>query len=224
MGFALVLTTGAKTLKLLAKSWSSGFSSRREKPARRPAGLRRGLDATAPERVRDLKSEAEGTVHEQHPAKAYAKGIIALFRNTTLEWMEDRCPQLGASLAYFTIFSLAPLILVLLAVFGFVFGSSDQAREKITEQLQYFIDPNGIKVIKDIAVRVARPTSSILATSLGIIVAFFGASGVFGQLQEALNTIWGVKLKRGSGLWVLYGRGFFHSRWSPEFVFCSCCP
>jgi len=88
-----------------------------------------------------------------------------------------------------------------------VFGSSEHAREKITEQLQYFIDPSGIKVIKDIAASAAKPTSSILATSLGIFVALFGASGVFGQLQEALNTIWGVKLKRGAGLW-----GFVRAR------------
>jgi len=137
-----------------------------------------------------------------------------------MKWMEDRCPQLGASLAYFTIFSLAPLILVLLAVFGMFFGSSEHARDKITEQLQYFVDPSGIKVIKDIAASAAKPTSSILATSLGTIIALSGASGVFGQLQEALNTIWGVKPKRGAGWWGFYGRGFYHSRWLPEFVFC----
>ena len=141
------------------------------------------------------------------PARPYEKSVFALFRNTTIEWIEDKCPQLGASLAYFTIFSLAPLVLVLLAVFGMVFGSSEHAREKITEQLQYFIDPSGIKVIKDIAANAAKPTSSILATSLGIFVALFGASGVFGQLQEALNTIWGVKLKPGAGLW-----GFVRAR------------
>ena len=90
---------------------------------------------------------------------------------------------------------------MLLAVFGMFFGSNEHAREKIIEQLQYFIDPSGIKVIKDIATRATKPISSIWATSFGVIVALFGASGVFGQLQETLSTIWGVKLKRGAGLW-----------------------
>lgn len=208
IGLDLIVATAAKTLKLFAKSWSSELLSSREKWARRPASSRHGIDASGPERVRGLKSEADRTVREQQrPVKSNEKSVFALFRNTTIEWIEDKCPQLGASLAFFTIFSLAPLVLVLLAVFGMFFGSSEHAREKITEQLHYFIDPSGIKVIKDIAASAAKPTSSILATSLGIIVTLFGASGVFGQLQEALNTIWGVKLKRGAGLW-----GFLRAR------------
>jgi membrane protein len=208
MGIDLVVAIGVKMLKLFSKSWSSELLSTRETVARRAADSRPGPDVTKPERIRGLpKSETKATVREQHPAQWYEKNLLALFRNTTIEWIEDKCPQLGASLAYFTIFSLAPLILVLLAVFGMFFGSGEHAREKITEQLQYFIDPSGIKVIKDIATSVAKPTSSILATSLGVIVALFGASGVFGQLQEALNTIWGVKLKRGAGLW-----GFIRAR------------
>ena len=81
----------------------------------------------------------------------YQKGIVALFKNTASEWIQDKCPQLGAALAYFTVFSLAPLVLVLLAVCGLIFGSSEQAQQKISVQLQYFIDPSGVKVIQDIA-------------------------------------------------------------------------
>jgi membrane protein len=103
-------------------------------------------------------------------------------------------------LAYFTVFSLAPLVLVLLAVFGLIFGSSEQAQQKITEQLQYFIDPSGVKVIQDIAANASRPHSGIIATTIGIVLALFGASGVFGQLQDALNTIWGVRPKPGGGI------------------------
>jgi membrane protein len=137
----------------------------------------------------------------------YQKGIVELFKNTASEWIQDKCPQLGAALAYFTVFSLAPLVLVLLAVFGLIFGGSDQARQKITEQLQYLIDPSGIKVIQDIAANAAEPQAGIIATAIGVVVALFGASGVFGQLQEALNTIWGVKPKPGGGL-----SGFIRTR------------
>jgi membrane protein len=130
----------------------------------------------------------------------YRKGIGALLQNTASEWMQDKCPQLGAALAYFTVFSLAPLVLVLLAVFGLIFGGSDQARQKITEQLQYFVDPSGIRVIQDIATNASRPQAGMMATTIGILLALLGASGVFGQLQDALNTIWGVKPKPGGGV------------------------
>ncbi len=130
-----------------------------------------------------------------------------LLKKTTIQWIEDKCPQLGAALAYFTVFSLAPLVLVLLAFFGLFFGS-EHAREKIVEQLQYLVDPSGIKVVQDIAASASKPQSGILATALGIIVGLFGASGVFGQLQDALNTIWGVKAKPGAGLWVFFRARF----------------
>jgi membrane protein len=134
-------------------------------------------------------------------AKSQPKGFFALFKRTVTEWLADKCPQLGAALAYFTVFSLAPLVVVLLAVFGFIFGNSETARDRITEQLQYFIDPSGIKVIRDIAAQAAKPQAGIVATAIGVIVGLFGASGVFGALQEALNTIWGVKPKPGGGIW-----------------------
>ena len=92
---------------------------------------------------------------------------MPLFKNTAKEWIQDRCPQLGAALAYFTVFSLAPLVLVLLAVFGLIFGGSDQARQKITDQLQYFVDPSGIKVIQDIAANASKPHAGIIGTGIG---------------------------------------------------------
>jgi membrane protein len=98
-------------------------------------------------------------------------------------------------------------MLVLLAVFGLIFGGSEHARQMITEQLRYFIDPSAIKVIEDIAANVSKPKGGILATMIGVIVGLFGASGIFGQLQDALNTIWGVKPKPGQGIW-----GFVRAR------------
>jgi membrane protein len=126
---------------------------------------------------------------------------LNLLKTTFIEWSRDKCPQLGAALAYYTIFSLAPLILVLLAVFGFVYGSNEQARDKIMDQLRYLIDPSGLKVIQDIANTTANSKAGILATVIGILLGLFGASGIFGQLQDALNTIWSVKPKPGQGIW-----------------------
>jgi membrane protein len=141
------------------------------------------------------------------PEKRYSKGIVALFKNTANDWIRHKCPQLGAALAYFTVFSLAPLVLVLLAVFGLIYGGSDHARQKITEQLQYLIDPSGIKVIQDIATNASKPHAGFIATTIGVVLALSGASGVFGQLQDALNTIWSVKPKPGGGI-----KGFIRTR------------
>ncbi len=126
-----------------------------------------------------------------------------LFKTTFNEWLEDNAPQLGAALAYYTVFSLAPLILVLLAIIGFIFRKDPAgAWNKITDQMSYFLDPSGVQVVQDIAKTAAKPSAGFWATVIGVALALFGASGVFGALQEALNTIWGVKAKPGNAIWV----------------------
>jgi membrane protein len=199
---------GAITIKLVQryfKSWRSTLIVKLQNPPEFSAGLPRKPAPKDRNTLPDHRSETSPEKAESE--KPYQKGIVALFKNTASEWIQDKCPQLGAALAYFTVFSLAPLVLVLLAVFGLIFGGSDQARQKITEQLQYLIDPSGIKVIQDIATNASKPQAGILATVIGVVIALFGASGVFGQLQEALNTIWGVKPKPGGGIW-----GFIRTR------------
>lgn len=125
-----------------------------------------------------------------------------VFRETLRQWLEDKAPQLGAALAYYTVFSLAPLILVLLAVLGLIFHNDPAgAWAKMTEQLGYFLDRSAIDVIRDIAQKASDQDKSVWATIIGVALALFGASGVFGQLQDALNTIWGVKAKPGGGIW-----------------------
>ena len=122
--------------------------------------------------------------------------------------MEDKAPQLGAALAYYTVFSLAPLILVLLAIVGVIFRDDPAgAWNKITEQMSYFLDSSTVQVVQNIAQKASEPGKSTIATIIGVALAIFGASGVFGQLQDALNTIWGVKAKPGGGIW-----GFLRSR------------
>jgi len=190
---------GIRLAQRYAKSWSAGLMDQ-IKNSRDIAVPPQS--SPAPEDSLAESLSATHVIHQKLGAKRpYSKGILTLFKNTASEWVADKCPQLGAALAYFTVFSLAPLVVVLLAVFGLIFGTSEIAREKITEQLQYFVDPSGVKVVQDIAVQAAKPKAGAIATVIGIIVGLFGASGVFGQLQEALNTIWGVKPKPGGGVW-----------------------
>src|SRR4026207_105086 len=133
---------------------------------------------------------------------------FSLLKQTVSEWLEDQVPQLGAALAYYTVFSLAPLVLLLLAIVGFLFRDDPAGTwQKVTEQMSYFLDKSAIDVVQGIAQKASQPNKGVLATSIGILLALFGASGVFGQLQDALNTIWGVKVKPGGGIW-----GFLRSR------------
>jgi membrane protein len=195
LGLELAGAVAIRLVQRYAKTWSAGLVSQiKSSPIASSSGS--GAIVLAGAHIH-AQSAPEGAPE----TKRLSKGIFPLFKNTMAEWLEDKCPQLGATLAYFTVFSLAPLVVVLLAVFGFIFGNSETARDRITEQLQYFIDPSGIKVIRDIAAQAAKPQAGIVATSIGVIVGLFGASGVFGALQEALNTIWGVKPKPGGGIW-----------------------
>jgi membrane protein len=116
--------------------------------------------------------------------------------------LQDKAPQLGAALAYYTVFSLAPLVLVLLAIIGVIFRDDPAgAWGKITDQMSYFLDPSAVEVVQGIAQKASQPGKSLPATIIGVALALFGASAVFGQLQDALNTIWGVKAKPGGGIW-----------------------
>jgi len=135
---------------------------------------------------------------------------IQLFKQTTQEWLNDKAPQLGAALAYYTVFSLAPLILVLLAIINIIFRDDPAGAWKmLSEQMSYFLDQRAMQVISDIAQKASEPGKStgVAATIIGIALALFGASGVFGQLQDALNTVWGIKAKPGLGIW-----GFLRAR------------
>src|SRR5437660_4899018 len=131
-----------------------------------------------------------------------------LLKQTFQEWLDDKVPQLGAALAYYTVFSLAPLILVLLAIVGVSFrDDAAGAWNKITQQMSYFLDPNALQAVQNIAEKASQSGKSTIATIIGVALALFGASGVFGQLQDALNTIWGVKAKPSRGIW-----GFLRTR------------
>ena len=138
---------------------------------------------------------------DSETSKSFFGNVFGLLKQTFQEWLQDKAPQLGAALAYYTVFSLAPLILVLLSLVGVIFRHHPAgAWNKITQQMSYFLDPNAVQVVQSIAQKASQPGKSTIATIIGVALALFGASGVFGQLQDALNTIWGVKAKPGGGI------------------------
>jgi membrane protein len=128
------------------------------------------------------------------------KDIVKILKNTVAEWSEDNVPLLAAALAYYTVFSLAPLLLIAIAIAGAVFGE-EAARGEIIGQIQGLVGDQGAEAIQTMIANANKPGSGgTIATIVGVVFLLFGASGVFGQLQTALNTIWEVKPKPGQGI------------------------
>lgn len=125
------------------------------------------------------------------------KTVWLLTKKTIQEWQKDKALRLGASLSYYTVFSLAPLLIIVIAIASLVFGS-DVARERIMEQMQSLLGQQGASAIGDIlAHQRQNPTHGVIATVIGIVTLLLGASGVVGELQESLNTIWGAPIPKG---------------------------
>src|SRR5919202_707560 len=121
------------------------------------------------------------------------KVIVRLLKETFQEWQEDKASRLAAALAYYTIFSIAPLLIIAIAIAGAVFGE-EAARGEIVGQIQGLVGKPGAEFIETAINNANKPGSNGgLASLIGIGVRLFGASGVFAQLQDALNTIWEVQ-------------------------------
>ena len=133
--------------------------------------------------------------------------VWRLVKDTVVQWTEDQPFQLAAALSYYTLFSLAPLLIVVIAVAGFAFGH-DAAQARIAETLQGLVGPESAQAIQSIVQNASRrPETGLLSSVVGIGVLLIGAGGVVGQLQTSLNTMWGVAPKPGQGVW-----GFLHQR------------
>jgi membrane protein len=127
------------------------------------------------------------------------KRTWSLLKETISEIGEDKVPRMAASLAYYTLLSLSPLLVVAVAVSGLVFGQ-DAARGQIAGQLSQFFGPQASDAIEAMIAHARTPSSGVLGTVVGVVVLLLGASGVFGELQDSLNTIWEVKSKPNRGV------------------------
>lgn len=126
--------------------------------------------------------------------------IRELFMETFNDWNEDKAPRLAAALAYYTIFSLAPLLIIAISVAGLVFGE-DAARGEVMNQVRGFMGESGAEAIGGLLEASNKPAAGRLAAIIGFATLLFGAAGVFGQLKDAMNTIWEVAPRPDLGLW-----------------------
>ncbi|QYO64072.1 YihY/virulence factor BrkB family protein [Leptolyngbya sp. 7M] len=142
--------------------------------------------------------------------KTRLKTTVGLLKETFQEWQTDKVSLWAAALAYYTMFSLAPLLLIAIAVAGSIFGE-EAAQGELVAQIQGLIGRDGAEAIQAMIQNTQRTESGgVIATLVGVGTLLFGASGVFGQLQDALNTIWNVKPKPGLG-WKSFVRSRFLS-------------
>ena len=127
------------------------------------------------------------------------KVIVELLKQTFQEWQEDKAGRLAAALAYYTVFSLAPLVIIAIAIAAVVFGQ-EAAQGGIVAQLQDLLGKQGAEAVQEMIKNSNKPNEGAIATVISVILLLFGASGVFGQLQDALNTIWEVAPKPNRGV------------------------
>ena len=121
-------------------------------------------------------------------------------RDAALGWVEHNAPRLSAALAFYTILSVSPLLVIATAIVGAVFGDAG-ASDQLIKQLQAILGEPGAEVVRAIIENSSRPALGAIASALGTVTLLVGASGVFSELQSALNTVWNVKPKPNLGIW-----------------------
>jgi membrane protein len=114
-----------------------------------------------------------------------------LLKQVSRSWLDDYAPSMGAALAFYTLFSLAPLLLIVVSVAGLVFGEV-AARGEIQNQLQALMGVRGASAVQDLLTSVDKPAQGMAATLLGVLLLLVGATTVFGELQDSLDRIWRV--------------------------------
>ena len=134
------------------------------------------------------------------------KNIVQLLKQAAADWSEDNAARLAAALAYYTVLSIAPLLILATAVVGLVFGD-DAARGHVASELSAVVGPQAGEGVQTVIQHAHSPEGGIISSIISVVVLMFGASGVFGELQSALNTIWEVKPKPGRGI-----MGFLRAR------------
>ena len=125
-----------------------------------------------------------------------------LVKSAASSWIDDYAPSMGAALAYYTIFSIAPLLLIVISIAGLVFGA-DAARGEIVSQLQGLMGADAAKAVEGLLESVNKPGKGVFATLFGIVVLLIGATTVFGELQDALDRIWRAPARVEGGIFSL---------------------
>ncbi|MBX7116286.1 MAG: YihY/virulence factor BrkB family protein, partial [Myxococcaceae bacterium] len=130
-----------------------------------------------------------------------------MLKATVTEWVDDKAPTYAASLAYYTAFSIAPTLVIVVAIAGSIFGT-DAARSEIEAQIRGPVGEQGARALAEMVAHASKWESGTLATLIGVVVLVFGATGVFAELQTALNAIWNATPPKINGVWAFFRTRF----------------
>ena len=129
------------------------------------------------------------------------KQALKLIKDALVAWIDDAAPSMGAALSYYTLFSMAPLLLIVMSVAGFVFGA-EAARGELFGQLRGLMGDEAAKTVESLLATLDKPGQSIGASMVGFAFLLIGATSVFGELQNALDRIWRVPARvNDGGVW-----------------------
>jgi membrane protein len=123
-----------------------------------------------------------------------------MIKEAAANWSAHKDSRQGAALAYYSVFSIGPLVVIAIAIAGFVFGR-DAVSGQVALTIKDLLGDTGAKAVQAMLVDASRPRAGLLATALGTGALLFAAIGVVVQLKDALNTVWEVTATPGSGLW-----------------------
>ena len=130
------------------------------------------------------------------------KQIWGLTKEAMSAWSKDYAPSMGAALSYYTLFSITPLLIIVIAVAGLIFGA-DAVRTVVFDQLHALMGEEGAEAVQDMLARSSEPTTGGFAAILSVVGLLIGATTAFGEIQSALDRIWRAPVYKGSGLWFL---------------------
>src|SRR5215203_4825767 len=147
-------------------------------------------------------TENAAAVAAKNEAKPSLKTWWTLVKTALSSWVDDYAASMGAALSYYTVFSLAPLLLIVVSVAGLVFGE-EAVRGELFAQLQGLMGADAAKAVQDLLGSVSKPSHGIIGTVVGVALLIFGATTVFGELQDALDRIWRAPARQKGGLWSL---------------------
>lgn len=128
------------------------------------------------------------------------KSAFELIKTAVMSWIDDFAPSMGAALAYYTVFSVAPLLIIVIALAALIFGH-EAAQAGILEQARSLLGDQGAAAIEVMLTNAQKPKDGTIATVLGVIALLIGATSVFAELESDLNRIWKVKPQKQSGVW-----------------------
>jgi membrane protein len=191
---AMTWIAGAWDAFILVRALQRHYGKERRRAAKPPI-------KSAPQASRSERTEQAVTPVIRH-RRLSLKSVYVLLKTSVSNWVDDFAPSMGAALAYYTVFSIAPLLVITIAVAALAFGQS-AAQQEIMDQIRGLVGTDGANAIQTMLVNAQKPKEGAFASIGSILMLLVGATTVFSELESDLNRIWRVPASTQSGIWGL---------------------